>query len=155
MAVPLLCRSLLAALAVCGLAWPLPGNAGALRPVLMLMRPQVEGRLARMCVDATSGGRAELMAVLEDPCRKLAGPTSRCLVEETDASGRSLEIMGELVGGRFGPDSEQVVKRCLERLFGLPAYSLRAVPLQELARRFAGRSGLPSAGRAQAVGNRP
>jgi hypothetical protein len=149
------CRSLLVALAATALHWPGPATAGPLRPVLMLMRPQVENRLARLCVEATSGSRPELVAVLEDPCRKLAGPTSRCLVEETDASGRSLEIMGELMGGRFGSDSERVVKRCLERLFGLPTNSLRAVPLQELARRFAQRGGLLPAGSPQPEAGRP
>ncbi|MEB3266663.1 MAG: hypothetical protein VKN13_08630 [Cyanobacteriota bacterium] len=149
------CRSLLLGLMATSLCWPQQARAGALRPVLLLMRPQVEHRLARLCVEATSGGRAELAAVLEDPCRKLAGPTSRCLVEETDASGRSLEIMGELMGGRFGADSERVVKRCLERLFGLPTNSLRAVPLQELARRFTAQGGLLPAGRVQSDDARP
>jgi hypothetical protein len=41
-----------------------------------------------------------------------------------------------MVGGRFGDDSEVVVKRCLARLLGLPVDSLRDVPLRDLARRF-------------------
>ncbi|MEB3351711.1 MAG: hypothetical protein VKM01_05235 [Cyanobacteriota bacterium] len=146
-AIPLLALLLAAALGL-----PPPATAGALRPVLMLMRPQLENRLAQLCLDTASGGRSDLARTLEDPCRKLAGPTSRCLVEETDASGRSLEVMGDVMASRFGPASEQVVKRCLERLFGLPANSLRPVPLQELGRRFAAAGGAMPA---QTSGGRP
>jgi hypothetical protein len=104
--------------------------------VLMLMRPQLESRLARICVQATAGGRPELEASLRDPCQKLAVPTSKCLVEETDNSGRGLGVLSELLAGRFGDDSEDVVKRCLARMFGLPVDSLREVPLREIGRRF-------------------
>ena len=120
----------------------LPADAGLLMPVLQLMRPQLENRLARTCVEMASGGDRELEQSLKDPCRQLAGPTSRCLIEETDRSGRSFGVLSELIGGRFGDDSEVVVKRCLARLLGLPADTLRDVPLQELARRF-GSLGLP------------
>ena len=41
-----------------------------------------------------------------------------------------------MIGGRFGDDSEVVVKRCLARLLGLPVDSLRDVPLRDLTRRF-------------------
>jgi hypothetical protein len=120
---------------------PRPAAAGLLRPVLMLMRPQLENRLARVCVEAAAGGRPDLERTLQDPCRKLAIPTSRCLIEETDATGRGLGVLTEMLGGRFGDDSEVVVKRCLARMFGLPADSLREVPLRELARRFTIRGG--------------
>ena len=115
---------------------PPAAHAGLLRPVLMLMRPQLESRLARICVQATAGGRPELEASLRDPCQKLAVPTSKCLVEETDNSGRGLGVLSELLAGRFGDDSEDVVKRCLARMFGLPVDSLREVPLREIGRRF-------------------
>jgi hypothetical protein len=128
---------------VCG-AWELgearPVAAGVLRPVLMLMRPQLENRLAQVCVEAAAGGRPDLERTLQDPCRKLAIPTSRCLIEETDSTGRGLGVLTEMLGGRFGDDSEVVVKRCLARMFGLPVESLREVPLRELGRRFASRS---------------
>jgi hypothetical protein len=78
---------------------------------------------------------------MEEPCHKLAVPTSRCLIEETDSSGRGLGVLTELLAGRFGDDSEVVVKRCLARLFGLPADSLREVPLRDLGRRFGSRHG--------------
>ena len=126
-----------------GAAWLVearPAAAGLLRPVLMLMRPQLENRLAQVCVEAAGGGRADLERALQDPCRKLAVPTSRCLIEETDSTGRGLGVLTEMLGGRFGDDSEVVVKRCLARMFGLPPESLREVPLRELGRRFASRN---------------
>ena len=113
-----------------------PAQAGLLTPVLQLMRPQLETRLAQACVDMASGGERELEQRLRDPCRQLAGPTSRCLIEEIDRSGRSLGVLGELVAGRFGDDSEVVVKRCAGRLLGLPAESFMDVPIRDLARRF-------------------
>ena len=70
------------------------------------------------------------------PCQALAGPTSRCLIEETERSGRSFGVMTELLAGRFGDDSEVVVKRCAGRLLGLPDDSFMDIPLQDLARRF-------------------
>jgi hypothetical protein len=115
---------------------PSPAAAGLLMPVLQLMRPQLESRLAEICVQAASAGSPGLGASLQDPCRKLAAPTSRCLIEETDRTGRGLGVLTEMVGGRFGDDSEVVVKRCLARLLGLPVDSLRDVPLRDLARRF-------------------
>ncbi len=117
-----------------------PAEAGLLTPVLQLMRPQLETRLAQACVEMASGGDRELERSLRDPCRQLAGPTSRCLIEETDRSGRSLGVLTELIGGKFGDDSEVVVKRCMARMFGLPTNSLDGVPLRQLAQRFAQRS---------------
>lgn len=134
---------LLAAVTCLGLGLPIqPARAGVWKPLLMLLRPQLENRLARACVDAAAGDDPELASRLQDPCRKLAAPTSRCLIEETDNTGRGLGVVSELMRGRFGDDSEVVVKRCLARLLGLPADTLRDVPLQELARRF-GSLGLP------------
>jgi hypothetical protein len=61
-----------------------------------------------------------LAANLEKPCRQLAAPVSRCLVEETDASGNSLAVVSDLLSGHLGETSELVVKRCAARLLGLP-----------------------------------
>ena len=80
---------------------------------------------------------------MQDPCRKLAVPTSKCLIEETDNTGRGMGVLTEMLGGHFGDDSEVVVKRCLARMFGLPSDSLREVPLRELGKRF-GAKGLPA-----------
>jgi len=70
-----------------------PAEASLLRPVLLLMRPQLENRLSRLCVDTVAAGNDDLARRLQDPCRKLAGPTSRCLIEETDDSGRGLGVL--------------------------------------------------------------
>lgn len=128
--------------AFCSLAGPLPqARAGLLAPMLQLFRPQLENRLTEVCLSTAAGSDRELRRTLEDPCHKLAGPTSRCLIEETDSSGRGLEVMREMVSGRFGDASEVVVKRCLARMFGLPADSLQQVPLRELTRRLGGHQG--------------
>jgi hypothetical protein len=132
--------SLLAGGLVFGLASP--SSAGLLMPVLELMRPRLESRLAEVCIQTAAGGLA-LGASLEDPCRKLAKPTSRCLIEETNRTGRGLGVLTEMLGGRFGDDSEVVVKRCLARLLGLPVDSLKDVPLRDLTRRFSVLAPLP------------
>ena len=111
-------------------------QAGLMRPVLQLLRPQVEARLANLCVGWLGGGDAALAANLEKPCRQLAAPVSRCLVEETDASGNSLAVVSDLLSGHLGDTSELVVKRCAARLLGLPPDSLRDVPLLEIAHQF-------------------
>lgn len=117
-------------------AWATPARAGLLSPLLSLMRPQLEARLTAACQQWASGGDRRLEARMAPPCRALAGPTSRCLIEETERSGRSFGVMTELLAGRFGDDSEVVVKRCAGRLLGLPADSFMEVPIRDLARRF-------------------
>jgi len=117
-------------------AWAAPARAGLLSPLLSLMRPQLEARLTAACQQWASGGDRRLEARMAPPCRALAGPTSRCLVEESERSGRTLAVISELVAGRFGDDSELVVKRCASRLLGLPADSLNELPLRQLAERF-------------------
>ncbi len=129
--------ALVGATALAALLGPAPAaRAGLLLPVLQLMRPQLESKLTEICLDNAASGNPELRRSLEKPCHQLAIPTSRCLIEETDSSGRGLGVVSELLAGRFGDDSEVVVKRCLARLFGLPADSLREMPLRQLARRF-------------------
>ncbi len=131
---------LLALAAAALVSAPAPAAASLLGPMLQLLRPQIEQRLAKVCVEAAAGGNPDLMRTLVNPCRQLARPTSQCLVEETDRTGRGLGVVTELLAGRFGDDSEVVVKRCLARLFGLPADSLNEVPLRALARRFGANS---------------
>lgn len=118
------------------LALPSPAQAGLLLPVLQLMRPQLEAKLSKVCVEKASSGDAALAAKLQSPCQQLAKPTSACLVEETDATGHSLGVISELIQGQFGSQSELVVKRCLAKMLGLPADSLNDVPLRELAAGF-------------------
>ena len=142
---PPIAALLITVLGIGALNHPQPARAGVLGPVLMLLRPQLEQRLASVCIQAAAGEDRELAERLQDPCRKLAVPTSKCLIEETDNSGRGLGVLSEMLGGRCGDDSEVVVKRCLARLLGLPADSLRDVPLQDLARRFGHRTQLQGA----------
>jgi hypothetical protein len=121
---------------VLGLGAASPAQAGLLAPLLTLMRPQLEARITSACQQWASGGEPALEERMAPPCRALAGPTSRCLIEETERSGRSLGVISELLAGRFGDDSEVVVKRCAGRLLGLPAESFMDVPIRELAKRF-------------------
>ncbi|MEY4746456.1 MAG: hypothetical protein RLZZ442_1048, partial [Cyanobacteriota bacterium] len=58
-------------------------------------------------------------------------------VEETASSGRGLAVLGDLIRGDFGAESEVVLKRCLARMLGLPADTLQQIPLRELAQGFA------------------
>lgn len=118
-----------------------PARAGLLGPLLQLLRPQLESRLAAACEQWASGGDAELAVQLRRPCAALAAPASRCLIEESERDGRSLALIGELAGGRLGEEGERVVKRCISRQLGLPADTLRDVPLRALAARW--RSGKP------------
>ena len=113
-----------------------PSRASLLGPLLNLMRPQLEARLSQACETWASGGQSGLIKTLQQPCRQLANTPSRCLVEESERSGRSLGVMTELLAGRFGDDGEVVVKRCAAKLLGLPPDSLQAVPLRELVQRF-------------------
>jgi len=138
---PLL-RSLTLTVALAGLLQPWPAAAGLLRPLLDLMRPALETRLRTVCVDQLAGGDAALAQLVEPICRRLAAPTSRCLVEETDTTGRGLGVLSEIVAGRFGDDSEVVVRRCLARQLGLPRESLEQLPLREIVRRY-GRGARP------------
>lgn len=120
-------------------------RAGLLGPLLQLMRPQLETRLAAACRQWASGGDAALAQRLQRPCSALAKPASQCLIEESERSGSSLAVISELAGGRFGASSEQVVKRCASRMLGLPPDSLQEVPLKDLAARFRRRPELPGA----------
>jgi hypothetical protein len=115
-------------------------QAGLLGPLLQLLRPQLESRLSSACMQWASGGDAALAERLQQPCRALAGPASRCLIEESERSGRTLAVIQELLGRGFGDDSELVVKRCASRLLGLPADSFADVPLRRLAERLRGQT---------------
>jgi len=117
-----------------------PAQAGLLRPLLNLLQPQLEQRLSQACVARLSAGDGDLAARLAQPCRTIAQPTSRCLIDETDRSGRGLGVISEMLAGRFGDDSAAVVKRCLARQLGLPVDSLRELPLLELVQRYTGRT---------------
>lgn len=113
-----------------------PARAGLMRPVLELMRPQLESRIARACVDGLAGDNPQLSAQLQQPCRQFAAPASRCLVRETDASGKGLAVVREMMQRELGPEGERIVKRCIAQMVGLPANSLDGVSFQMLVHRF-------------------
>jgi hypothetical protein len=123
---------------VAGLLPPQPARAGLWRPLLELMRPQLEDRLTQACVEAVAGDQPALTSQLKRPCQQLAAPTSRCLVRETDASGKGLAVLGELLQRELGPQGERIVKRCIAKQLGLPANSLESLSLRQLAQRFGG-----------------
>lgn len=114
----------------------MPASAGLLRPLLNLMQPRLQTQLTQACVRQLAGADAALAALVKGPCEAVAAPTSRCLVDETDRSGRGFGVLTELLAGRFGDDSEVVVRRCLARQLGLPADGLDSLPLRELVRRY-------------------
>jgi hypothetical protein len=132
-------------------------HAGLLGPLLLLLRPQLESRLSTACVQWASGGEVGLAQRLQQPCRALAGPASRCLIDESERSGRTLAVIQELAGGGLGDDSELVVKRCASRLLGLPADSFADVPLRQLAERLRGQTAAVGAdqGNGPSGGRRP
>ncbi len=124
-----------ALLLVASLFWPQTAHAGLWRPVLNMMRPQLEDRLTQVCVEGLAGKQPQLASQLERPCRQLASPASRCLVQETDASGKGLAVLSELLQRQLGPEGERIVKRCVARQLGLPASSLDGVSLRDLTQR--------------------
>nr|WP_296418879.1 hypothetical protein [Vulcanococcus sp. DEBay_Sum22DG08_74] len=113
-----------------------PSQAGLLSPVLNLMRPQVEAKISEACLRWSAMGNRSLIERLTPACQALAAPTSRCLVAETQSSGRSLGVISELLAGRFGDDLEVVVKRCAGRMLGLSPETFGKLPLRDLAERF-------------------
>ncbi|WP_254980356.1 hypothetical protein [Cyanobium sp. ATX 6A2] len=133
--VPLLHPHLLLVAALAALQ-ATPAQASLMKPVLEVMRPQLETRITQACVDALAGGAPQLAAQLRQPCRQLAAPTSRCLVRETAASGKELTVLTELLRQELGAQSERIVKRCIAQLVGLPAGSLEGLSLRQLADRF-------------------
>ena len=134
---------------------PPPARAGLMRPLLLLMRPQLEQHLGRLCVQAASGGHPTLAESLQKPCQQLAAPASACLVNEIDSSGRSIGVISEMISGRVGDDSEAVIKRCVARLLNLPPDSLRDVSLKDLQRRFLQHRFQPPQGGETPPGDRP
>jgi len=101
-----------------------------MEPVLRLMQPQVEQRLARACASALQEahgdlGQTELAPLgpwIESSCQALAKPVSACLIREASHSGRELGVITELIRGQVGDDSEVVIRRCAAALIGLPAH---------------------------------
>jgi hypothetical protein len=118
-------------------------QAGLLQPLLQMMRPKLERKLADQCEalakQALQGAELDLepfSSMGKQPCQALAKPVSACLIRETSRSGRELGVISELLSGRIGDDAEVVIKRCLASLLGLQATDLQDVPLSELFQRL-------------------
>ena len=107
-----------------------PASAGFLEPVLRLIQPQVEQRLAKACASALREANGDLDQPeltypgkwIESSCQALAKPVIACLIRETSRSGRELGVITELIRGQVGDDSEVVIRRCAATLIGLPAH---------------------------------
>jgi hypothetical protein len=110
-----------------------PARAGLLTPLLSLARPQLESSLSRQCLTYTAGSDLQLQDAMAKPCAALARPIAGCLISQTEASGRAIGVISDLIAGRFGDASEVVVKRCLAITFGLPTDTFAGVPLRRLA----------------------
>ena len=106
-----------------------PASAGLLEPVLRLIQPQVEQRLAKVCASALREANGDLDQPeldhlgqwLDSSCQALAKPVSACLIREASRSGRELGVITELIRGQIGDDSTVVIRRCAAALIGLPA----------------------------------
>lgn len=121
----------------------LPARAGMLKPLLQLLQPSVENRLADQCkklaaqaIDREWVSETLVRQAVEQPCRSLARPVSECLIRETSRSGREWGVLTELLRGQIGDDSDVVIKRCLATLLGLPSSDLETIPVQELVDRL-------------------
>ena len=121
-------------------------KAGLFQPLIQLLQPRVERQLVSECrqlaEQALDGVANEitpkswLNSAVEQPCRTLARPVSECLIRETSRSGRELGVLTELLGGRVGDDTSEVIRNCLASLIGLPQSSLNQIPVQELIERL-------------------
>ena len=89
----------------------MPAQAGLLSPLLWIARPRVEKRLIKECIQITAGEDVDLRESMEPVCKEFAQPVTKCLLKETEATGRTFGVIVELIRGEFGDDSEVVVKR--------------------------------------------
>ncbi len=122
----------LLALSITSSVLAMPAQAGLLSPLLWIVRPRVEKRLIKECIQITAGEDVDLRESMEPVCKEFAQPVTKCLLKETEATGRTFGVIVELIRGEFGDDSEVVVKRCSASLLGLPINTLEDMPLREL-----------------------
>ena len=122
--------ALIAILATSGFA--LPVQAGLLSPIFWLARPRLERRLAKRCVELTAGDHDALRETMKPACKQFAKPVAKCLIKQTEVSGRAFGVIVEILRGEFGDDSEIVVKLCSASIFNLPANTFMDVPLSDI-----------------------
>lgn len=109
-----------------------PVEAGLFKPILNMMRPQIENSLRKECRRLTEGSHPIVIQIAAQGCQSIAASASECLLREASNSGRELGVLTELMGGRIGDDAEVVIERCLATTLGLPKSSLRDLQLLEL-----------------------
>ncbi len=114
----------------------LPAQAGLLSPIYWLAKPKLEKHLYNECVNLVAGGDVYLLSRVKPACKTLSKPIAKCLLKQTVSSGRGLGVITELLGAKFGDDSEIVVKRCFATFFGLPVNTFNSVPLREIVERL-------------------
>ena len=122
--------ALITILATSGLS--LPVQAGLLSPLFWLGRPRLERRLTKKCVELTAGDNASLIERMKPACKNFTKPVAKCLIKQTEASGRAFGVIVEIIRGEFGDDSEVVVKLCSASIFNLPANTFMDVPLSDI-----------------------
>ena len=122
--------ALIAILATSGLS--LPVEAGLLSPLFWLGRPRLERRLTKKCLELTAGENASLRQKMKPACKEFAKPVAKCLIKQTEASGRAFGVIVEIIRGEFGDDSEVVVKLCSASIFNLPANTFMDVLLIDI-----------------------
>jgi hypothetical protein len=105
---------------------------GILLPALMLLKPQVEGHLSKECLRMTAGNNSELAKLMEKPCQAIAAPIADCLIKESERTNNVLKVISEVISKKYGEGSETVTKACLAKTLGIPAESLKDVPLARL-----------------------
>ncbi|ABM79590.1 Hypothetical protein P9303_28601 [Prochlorococcus marinus str. MIT 9303] len=122
--------ALIAILATSGFSMPV--QAGLLSPLFWLGRPRLERRLTEKCVELTTGGNASLREAMKPACKQFAKPVAKCLIKQTEVSGRAFGVIVEILRGEFGDDSEVVIKLCSASIFNLPANTFMDVPLIDI-----------------------
>ena len=122
--------ALIAIMASFGLA--LPAQAGLLSPLIWLVKPRLERHLAKQCIEITAGKDIDLKERMQQACKDFTKPLTTCLIKQTEASGRELGVIVEIIRGEFGNDIEVVAKRCSASILDLPTDTFKEVPLLEI-----------------------
>lgn len=108
------------------------GYAGIFKPLLNLLKPQLENSLYRECVKIIGGTDQNLVEISSKACRLVVQPISSCLINQADESGKTLVVIKEMILSKFGDASEIVVKRCFASMLLLPINSFQNIPLKQI-----------------------
>jgi len=108
------------------------GNASIFKPLLNLLKPQLQNSLYSECVKIIGGTDQNLIEISSKACRLIVQPISNCLINQADESGKTLIIIKEIIQSKFGDASEIVVKRCFASILMLPINSFQNIPLKQI-----------------------